>query len=167
MEQKNTGKSKRDALQKYISRRANLHIPNPARIHGAHSTTSPNDTGSHPPRSTGESTDGPNQGNPSGSDVVPQLASQAGVGGKIASLPPVSEAHNKLRHPLSVGKTTKTVKDLINEQKVKEEGAEMEEDDDEYRPKRFSKYDFFIQSLEAGMASQRSKKFSFFPYVIS
>ncbi|XP_071805727.1 zinc finger protein castor homolog 1-like isoform X2 [Asterias amurensis] len=150
MEQKSTGRRKRDALQKYISRRANLHIPNPARLHAAHSTTSPNDTGHHPPRSTSDSMDSPNQGNPSGTDSVPQLASQAGVGGKIASLPLSTEPQHKIRHP-TVGKTTKTVKDLINEQKVKEEGAELEEDD-ENRPKRFSKYDFFIQSLEAGQA---------------
>ncbi|XP_038076204.1 zinc finger protein castor homolog 1-like isoform X2 [Patiria miniata] len=153
MEEKNSSKRKKDAIKKYIHRRASLHIPDLARLHAAHSSTSPDDTGSHLPQGTDESDDLPTQGNPLGGDVTSQLASQAGVGGRVASLPQATEPQSKMRlPPPPFGKTSKTVKDLINEQKGREEGAELEEGEDEFRPKRFSKYDFFIQSLEAGQA---------------
>ncbi|XP_022090253.1 zinc finger protein castor homolog 1-like isoform X2 [Acanthaster planci] len=152
MEEKNASERKKDALQKYIHRHANLHVPDLTRFHGARSSTSPEDTGSQLPLSTCDSSDIPNQGSLLGSDATPQLASQAGVGGKVASLPQASEPQSKMRLAPPLGKTTKTVKDLINEQKGREEGAELEEGDEDFRPRRFSKYDFFIQSLEAGQA---------------
>ena len=153
MEEKNASERKKNALQKYIHRHANLHVPDLTRFHGARSSTSPEDAGSQPPASSDDGTDVPSQGCLLGSDATPQLASQAGVGGKVASLPQASEPQSKMKLAPSVGKTTKTVKDLINEQKGREEGMELEEGDEEFRPRRFSKYDFFIQSLEAGTPS--------------